>query len=237
MYPVGIPLLYAYILWINRDSLNPRVQTDANAGESSGPTFSFLAKDDRLTKESMEELNEKLERRMQNPNLVPSMFLWKDFGEKSLAALCDLVRCAPKHRVYLFRAKYIHFRMVGSSIIMLYIWLLTNNHETLEPLCTEFSARAGASTYYFEVIDCGRRILLTGALIFIKPNTPEQAAVACMFAFASLLGFELLRPHLDPMDSWIYRLVRPLAAISLRDDAYEEQAGEHFKNLEFSQIG
>ena len=86
MYPVGIPLLYAYILWTNRDSLNPRVQTDANADESSGPTFSFLAKGDPLTKESMEELNEKLEKRMQNPNLVPSMFLWKDFGEKSLVA-------------------------------------------------------------------------------------------------------------------------------------------------------
>ena len=69
--------------------------------------------------------------------------------------------------------------------------------------------------YYFEVIDCGRRILLTGVLIFIQPNTPEQAAVACMFAFASLLGFELLRPHLDPMDSWIYRLVRAVAFLSV----------------------
>lgn len=67
--------------------------------------------------------------------------------------------------------------------------------------------RAGGSLYYFEVIDCGRRILLTGALIFIAPNTATQAAVACMFAFASLLGFELLRPHLDPVDSWLYRLV------------------------------
>eukprot|EP00752_Nemacystus_decipiens_P006743 g6060.t1 len=143
VYPVGIPLLYAYILWTNRDSLNPRLQSDASAGELSGSLFSFVAKAGPLTKESMEELNEKLEKRMQNPDLVPSLFLWKDFG---------------------------------------------------------------ANMYYFEVIDCGRRILLTGVLIFIAPNTPEQAAIACMFAFASLLGFELLRPHLDPMDSWLYRL-------------------------------
>lgn len=61
--------------------------------------------------------------------------------------------------------------------------------------------------YYYEVIECGRRILLTGVLVFIAPNTAAQAAVACMFAFASLVGFELLRPHLDPMDSWLYRLV------------------------------
>lgn len=67
--------------------------------------------------------------------------------------------------------------------------------------------RVGGSLYYFEVIDCGRRILLTGAPIVIAPNTATQAAVACMFAFASLLAFELLRPHLDPVDSWLYRLV------------------------------
>lgn len=61
--------------------------------------------------------------------------------------------------------------------------------------------------YYYEVVECGRRILLTGVLIFISPNTSAQAAAACMFAFLSLLGFELLRPHLDPADSWLYRLV------------------------------
>ncbi|CAN0599303.1 unnamed protein product, partial [Laminaria digitata] len=47
---------------------------------------------------------------------------------------------------------------------------------------------------------CGRRILLTGLLIFISPHTSTQAAMACLFAFASLLGFELMRPHIDPAD-------------------------------------
>ena len=61
--------------------------------------------------------------------------------------------------------------------------------------------------YYYEVIECGRRILLTGVLIFFAAGTAAQAAMACIFAFVSLLGFELLRPHLDPADSWLYRLV------------------------------
>ncbi|CAN0453371.1 unnamed protein product, partial [Laminaria digitata] len=52
----------------------------------------------------------------------------------------------------------------------------------------------------YEVIECGRRILLTGVLIFISPHTATQSAMACIFAFASLLGFELMRPHLDPTD-------------------------------------
>ena len=48
---------------------------------------------------------------------------------------------------------------------------------------------------------------MTGVLIFISPSSATQAAMACIFAFGSLLGFELLRPHLDPTDSWLYRLV------------------------------
>ncbi|CAM9843693.1 unnamed protein product [Scytosiphon promiscuus] len=141
VYPVGIPLLYAFILYINRESLNPRVQV-AEAVDPDSDS-SRKAKPEHAPKETAEELEERLKKRMENPDLVPSMFLWKDFGP-------DL--------------------------------------------------------YYYEVIECGRRILLTGALIFIAPHTAAQAAVACIFAFASLLGFELLRPHLDPADSWLYRL-------------------------------
>ena len=65
----------------------------------------------------------------------------------------------------------------------------------------------GPDLYYYEVIECGRRMLLTGVLIFIAPQSATQAAMACIFAFGSLLGFELLRPHMDPSGSWLYRLV------------------------------
>eukprot|EP00903_Cladosiphon_okamuranus_P020453 g18773.t1 len=140
VYPIGIPLLYAYILWVNRELLNPRIQQVGRAEPDeemakSPPTCS--------SEERQLSMQETLERRLQNPDLVPSMFLWKDFGP---------------------------------------------------------------NMYYYEVIECGRRILLTGVLVFIAPNTSAQAAAACIFAFLSLVGFELLRPHLDPADSWLYRL-------------------------------
>ncbi|CAN0475465.1 unnamed protein product, partial [Laminaria digitata] len=51
--------------------------------------------------------------------------------------------------------------------------------------------------YYYEVIECGRRMVLTGALIFIAPGTASQAAMACILAFGSIMGFELMRPHTD----------------------------------------
>lgn len=40
------------------------------------------------------------------------------------------------------------------------------------------------------------------------PNTAGQAAGACVFAFISLLAFELLRPHISHTDAWMYRVVR-----------------------------
>ncbi|CAN0419853.1 unnamed protein product [Pylaiella littoralis] len=149
VYPIGIPLLYAYILWINRESLNPSVKP-ANVvvetgldGAPAAPERMVGTHDVACDEGSTAKLEERLRKRRQNPDLVPSMFLWKDFGP---------------------------------------------------------------DIYYYEVIECGRRILLTGVLIFIAPNTAAQAAMACMFAFASLLGFELLRPHLDNADVWLYRL-------------------------------
>lgn len=51
-------------------------------------------------------------------------------------------------------------------------------------------------------------MLLTGVLVFVAPQSWVQAAMACIFAFGILLGFELMRPHLDPADAWLYRLVR-----------------------------
>ena len=96
VYPVGIPALYAYILWKNRHLLNPRIYTDddtapgvtradsASGDENPAAVLCVKAKGQakkRLSLEEMEELEEKVQARRENPELVPSMFLWKDFGE------------------------------------------------------------------------------------------------------------------------------------------------------------
>lgn len=65
----------------------------------------------------------------------------------------------------------------------------------------------GPDLFYYEVIECGRRMLLTGVLIFVAPRSSMQVATACIFAFGSLMGFELMRPYLDPTDAYLYRLV------------------------------
>ena len=60
--------------------------------------------------------------------------------------------------------------------------------------------------YYYESMECIRRILLTGALVFIRPGSTVQTIVAVLMAFFCLVAFEILRPHINPYDTWTYRM-------------------------------
>ena len=60
--------------------------------------------------------------------------------------------------------------------------------------------------YYYESIECIRRILLTGLLVFIRPGSSVQTIFAVLLAFICLVGFEVSRPHINPFDTWTYRM-------------------------------
>lgn len=64
--------------------------------------------------------------------------------------------------------------------------------------------RPGA--YYFEVLECFRRLLLTGCLVFILPNSAGQAAVACVLAVLTVGVFALVNPYSDANDHRAYTL-------------------------------
>ncbi|CAB1103783.1 unnamed protein product [Ectocarpus sp. CCAP 1310/34] len=60
--------------------------------------------------------------------------------------------------------------------------------------------------FYYEVIDCGRRVLLAGFIVFIYPNTAAQIAVTLIFAFAFVVISEALNPYKSGWDRWINRM-------------------------------
>ena len=59
--------------------------------------------------------------------------------------------------------------------------------------------------YYYEVVECGRRIMLTGVVVFIFPNDAAQIAVTMLIAFFFLMVFEMLSPYESESDMWLSR--------------------------------
>ncbi|CAN0526923.1 unnamed protein product, partial [Scytosiphon promiscuus] len=59
------------------------------------------------------------------------------------------------------------------------------------------------SRYYYEVVECGRRIVLTGAAVFVLPNTAEQVAIVLFFAVVFMLVSESLSPFQSKSDTWL----------------------------------
>jgi hypothetical protein len=60
------------------------------------------------------------------------------------------------------------------------------------------------SMYYWEVMECARRLLLTGFVVFIFPGTAAQAAVACMLAAVSMVVEAKFNPLLESTDAMLY---------------------------------
>lgn len=98
-----------------------------------------------------------------------------------------------------------------------FVLLYKNKHSLSEPNTDRFGNREimpyvflwrdfKPNMYYFEVIECFRRVLLTGAIVLIDPGSSVQITFACLMAFVSLLVFELIRPHSNNVDTWLYRL-------------------------------
>lgn len=59
--------------------------------------------------------------------------------------------------------------------------------------------------YYYEVVECGRRIMLTGLGVFLFPGSAAQVALEVVFAAVFIAISEILSPFNDPMDAWLYR--------------------------------
>jgi hypothetical protein len=70
--------------------------------------------------------------------------------------------------------------------------------------------------YYWEVVECMRRWLLRGAVVFIAPGTAAQAAIACVFAMFSIVVALYCQPHADMLDGRIYTLERTRSSVYFR---------------------
>lgn len=104
------------------------------------------------------------------------------------------------------------------GIPAVFAWLLVSNrHDIAKVGAGDRSARQRLQPmrdlwepykprrYYFEVVECGRRIALTGLGAFLSPGSSAQVALEVVFAAVFIAASEMLSPFADPMDAWLYR--------------------------------
>lgn len=69
--------------------------------------------------------------------------------------------------------------------------------------------------FYYEVVECGRRVTLTGVIVFIYPNTAGQVAITLVLAFAFVMISESLAPYALSQDAWLSRVGHIVVFLSM----------------------
>ena len=171
------------------------------------------------------------------------MFVCDDLDDGSRYLRADYrIQCdSAKHQaLQVYAGIMVFFYPVG--IPLLYGVLLHKSREVLrdgsrrvaDPRAKTISALWEPYTpkrYYNEVIECFRRMLLTGAVVFIYPNTAAQIAVTLLMAFVFLVLAEVLDPFASAWDCWVSRcghiviFASMYVALLLKVDVSDEREG------------
>ncbi|CAM9273146.1 unnamed protein product [Ectocarpus sp. 4 AP-2014] len=130
-----------------------------------------------------------------------------------------------KHKAFEVYAGFMIF-LYPVGIPLLYAVMLFQRRDVLADACADKTVAqpiAGLwesykpERFYYEVVECGRRILLTGVVVFIFPNTAAQIAITLLIAFFFFAVFEILSPYSSESDMWLSRGGHVIVFLSMFD--------------------
>lgn len=137
-----------------------------------------------------------------------------DDGNAYLRADYSLTCWTAKHNAYRTYA-IIMVCVYPVGIPALFAWWLARNRQQLTTPSREGIAHLHQfrslwaaykpSCYYYEVVECVRRIVLTGAAVFVFPNSADQIAIVLLLAVVFTFISESLSPFQDIYGMWLYR--------------------------------
>ena len=161
-----------------------------------------------------------------------------------LRADYDLVCWSGTHGEYMTYAGIMVF-VYPVGIPAVFAWMLFINRDGIKsvedttnesrvPLESEAIKHLWApykpSRYYYEVIECGRRVVLAGLAVFIYPGSTAQVSIEALLAFIFYSLSEIISPFAEPLDAWLYRSGKWLIFLSmylallLKTDAADEDS-------------
>lgn len=71
------------------------------------------------------------------------------------------------------------------------------------------------SAFYYEVVECARRVLLAGVVVFIYPGSTAQIAITLMMSFVFAILSECLAPFASRWDTWLSRIAHAVVFVSM----------------------
>lgn len=71
------------------------------------------------------------------------------------------------------------------------------------------------NVYYYEVIECLRRVILSGVAVFVYPNTSGQVAVTFLVSLLFSAVMMSLKPYANGSDAWLARLGHAIVIMSM----------------------
>ena len=160
-------------------------------------------------------------------SIIFQMFACDDVadGMKYLRADYGVECDSPNHRSFQIYAGFMML-LYTVGIPALYTGLLVQNRSVLKDDVgreENQSTRSFSdlwkpykpSVFYYEVIECGRRVLLTGAVVFNNPNTSAQIAATLVIAVFFGMVSEGLAPFASRWDTWINRMGHVVVYVSM----------------------
>ncbi|CAN0437324.1 unnamed protein product [Ectocarpus sp. 12 AP-2014] len=112
------------------------------------------------------------------------------------------------------------------GIPLLYAYLLFQRRDVLAHVGADKTRAQSISglwepytpeRFYYELVECGRRVMLTGVVVFIFPNDSAQIAITMLVALFFLVVFEILSPYKSETDVWLSRGGHVIVFLSMFD--------------------
>ena len=147
-----------------------------------------------------------------------------DTGESFLRADHGIQCFTVEHRVYMVYAGFMCL-VYPFGIPFCYAAILYQAREGL--MSEEEAVRTNATAlralhapyrkevYYYEVVECFRRVTLSGLVVFILPNTAGQVITTFLLSFFYFALFMALHPYKQAWDTWLARVGHAIVTMSM----------------------
>lgn len=182
IYPIGIPALYAYILWRCRDPIISKSRSSIVSGESTESFNINIQTDIAPSYTQMPDTHAHTHTTLHSRRGTSKQ-------EHASTNFNSATSTNPSSSTYASGQSHAHAYISASPV--------TDSAKFLYSSYVPFF-------FYWEVMECVRRLCMTGLVVFLFPGTAAQISLTCLLALGSIVVICIYRPHSEWIDRALY---------------------------------